>query len=167
MPVEQSPAAGLDTARRRAAGPSPAISRSSGFTLIEMLVTLAIASVLSLVALPSFQGQLQRVRRSDALVAMVQIELAQSRWRANGPSYGSLADLGVRRLSGSGYYRLQLDSESADGYRVVATALGAQAGDSGCRVFVLIVTGADPIRSSGPDIDTTNDAAANRRCWGT
>ncbi len=155
------------TPRRQAASASPERARGSGFTLIELLVTVAIAGVLLLVALPSFQGAIQRVRRSDALVAMIQIELAQSRWRANGPSYGSLADLGVRRLSGSGYYQLQLDSESAEGYRVVATALGAQAGDAGCRVFVLTMAGAEPIRSSGPDVDTANDATANRRCWGT
>lgn len=138
-----------------------------GFTLIEVLITLAITSVLSLIALPSFQNQVQRVRRSDALVAIIQVQLAESRWRANGPVYASLADLGVQQVSGSGHYRLQLDGESPEGYRLVATALGSQAGDAVCRVFVLTVIGAEPIRSSGPDVDIANDAATNRRCWGS
>ena len=41
---------------------------SAGFTLIETMVTIGIAGVLSSVAYPSIEGQLMRARRSDALV---------------------------------------------------------------------------------------------------
>ena len=62
-----------------------------GFTMVEILITLSMAGVLSSVALPTVQGHLQKARRADVLVSMMQVQLAQSRWRANGTSYGTLA----------------------------------------------------------------------------
>ena len=41
-----------------------------GFTLIEILSVLGIASVLSSIALPSFQGSLQKARRGGAAAAL-------------------------------------------------------------------------------------------------
>ena len=69
---------------------------SRGFTLIEILIALSMAGVLSSVAVPTFQGHLQKARRTDALVTMMQVQLAQSRWRANGSGYASLAQIGVK-----------------------------------------------------------------------
>ena len=72
---------------------------NAGFTLIETMVTIGIAGVLSSVAYPSLEGQVMRARRSDALVALMQAQFAQERFRANNASYGSLADAGVRPTS--------------------------------------------------------------------
>lgn len=138
-----------------------------GFTLVETLIAVAIAALLSMVAVPSFQGQLQRARRTDALVALLQIELAQARWRSNNDGYASLKQIGVPATSGAGHYTLRLLSDQgADGYTVVASAQGAQRSDTGCRVLRLNVIGGDSERASGPDEQVGNDAMANRRCWG-
>ena len=136
-----------------------------GFTLIEMLIALSMAGVLSSVAVPSFQGHLQKARRADALVTMMQVQLAQSRWRANGASYATLAQIGVRSVSSSGHYTLALSSDSDDGNEVPASATGAQAGDSACRNLLLRVSGANVVQASGPDATVANPAAINRKCW--
>ncbi|MDQ6628675.1 MAG: prepilin-type N-terminal cleavage/methylation domain-containing protein, partial [Pseudomonadota bacterium] len=84
-----------------------ASSRSSrGFTLIETMIVVGIAGVLSSIAYPSFTAHIQRARRSDAMVALMQVQLAQERFRSSNPSYGSLADLGLPSSSMSGHYSL-------------------------------------------------------------
>ncbi len=142
--------------RRRACG---------GFTLIEMLAVVAMTGVLTSIALPSFEGQLQRVRRADVLVSMMQVQAAQERWRSNGARYGSLADIGTPARSAAGHYQLQLVSADADGYDVLATASGTQARDAGCRNMAVRVSGANLAYASGPDARVANPADLNAKCW--
>ena len=136
-----------------------------GFTMVEVLVTLSMAGVLSSVALPTFQGHLQKARRADVVVSMLQVQLAQSRWRANGTNYGTLAQIGVSPVSMGGHYRLTLGSEGDDRYEVLASATGAQVGDAACRHMQLRVVGANVVQASGPDAAVANPAAVNRKCW--
>ncbi len=142
--------------RRRACG---------GFTLIEMLAVVAMTGVLTSIALPSFEGQLQRVRRADVLVSMMQVQAAQERWRSNGARYGSLADIGTPARSAAGHYQLQLVSADEDGYDVLATASGTQARDAGCRNMAVRVSGANLAYASGPDARVANPADLNAKCW--
>jgi type IV pilus assembly protein PilE len=146
---------------------SPSIPRrtAGGFTLIEMLVAVSVAGVLSSIAYPSFQGTLHKARRADAYVALLQAQAAQERWRANRRAYGSLADIGVRAVSTAGHYTLELQSADADGYVVVAVATGNQAGDKACRHLKLTMNGATVSHASGGDALTANPGTANRRCW--
>lgn len=136
-----------------------------GFTMVEILVTLSMAGVLSSVALPTFQGHLQKARRADVVVSMMQVQLAQSRWRANGSSYGTLAQIGVPSVSMGGHYTLALGSAADDRYEVLASATGAQASDTACRHMQLRVVGANVVQASGPDATVANPAAVNRKCW--
>ncbi|MGK2898289.1 MAG: type IV pilin protein [Burkholderiaceae bacterium] len=136
-----------------------------GFTLIELMVTVSIAGVLSSVALPSFEGQLQKARRTDVLLATVQAQAAQERYRSNATSYGSLAEIGVPARSAAGHYTLQVTAHGADGYELLATATGPQARDAACRHMKLTATGLNLVHASGPDAAVANPADVNRRCW--
>lgn len=52
----------------------PAVStgaRSAGFTLIEVMIVVVIVSILVAVALPAYQGSLQKGRRSDAMSGLL------------------------------------------------------------------------------------------------
>lgn|SRR5450755_3783573 len=148
--------------RRRAA-----LRRSGnrGFTLIETMIAVGIAGVLSSIAYPTLEGHVLRARRTDALVALMQAQLAQERHRANHSSYGDLAEIGMRDSSMSGYYTLQVASSSADSYVVVATAAGRQARDAACRTLRLGLDGSSLSYASGPDATASNPAEANRKCW--
>jgi type IV pilus assembly protein PilE len=137
-----------------------------GFTLIEILGVLGIASVLSSIAWPSFQGSLQKARRADALVAMAQVQIAQEHAFANRYRYASLAELRTPGRSTAGHYVLEVAAADEQGYELIARATGPQAGDTACRVLKLTIVAGSTTRSSGSDDRVGNDAAANRRCWG-
>jgi type IV pilus assembly protein PilE len=136
-----------------------------GFTLIELMLAVSIAGILSGVAYPSFMGQVQKVRRADALISMLQVQSAQERWRSNNLSYGALNEIGVAAVSTAGHYTLQVAAHSEIGYEIVATAIGAQANDLTCRTLRLRVTGANLVQASGPVASTDNPATLNRQCW--
>ena len=144
----------------------PAGRRASrGFTLVETLIAVGIAAILSGIAYPSLEGQLLRARRSDALVSLMQAQLAQERHRANHRNYGDLAAIGVRPRSPSGHYAIDVAASAADGYELVATATGRQAHDATCRTLRLVVAGGSVVFASGPDAAASNAAAVNRTCW--
>ena len=136
-----------------------------GFTLIELMITVSIAGILSSVALPSFESQLQKARRSDVLLAAMQVQAAQERFRSNAASYGSLVEIGVPATTTAHHYTLQITAYTADGYELLAAATGAQARDANCRHMRLTATGMNLSYGSGPDTALANPADANRKCW--
>lgn len=136
-----------------------------GFTLIELLAVLALAALLAAVAYPAYHGVVHKTRRAEALAALLQLQLAQERHRANHASYGALADLGLAAVSPQGHYTLAVVAANASGYQLLASAQGLQQGDVACRHLKLTLAGGDITHSSGPDAQTGNPEAANRRCW--
>ena len=138
---------------------------SRGFTLVETLIAVGIAGVLSGIAYPSLESQVMRARRSDALASLMQAHLAQERHRANHRSYGDSAAVGVPPTSLSGHYAIEVAASAVDGYELDATASGRQAHDTICRTLRLVVAGGSVVYASGPDAAASNAAAVNRKCW--
>lgn len=65
-----------------------------GFTLLELLVAIAIVGVLAAIALPTYLNQLKRARESEARVTLGAIVRAQQAYRLEQASYAdSLASL--------------------------------------------------------------------------
>jgi type IV pilus assembly protein PilE len=155
----------LASAGRRASIQSARRRSLRGFTLIELMLVVAVAGILSGVAYPSFMGQLQKIRRADALVALLQVQAAQERWRSNNPSYGSSAQLGLSETSSAGHYAIRVNAATELGYEVLATAQGVQAHDAACRYLRLRSDGGNLVQASGSDIDTSNPVHTNRQCW--
>ena len=136
-----------------------------GFTLIESLIAVAITGVLSTIAYPSVEAQVLRARRTDALVALMQVQLAEERYRANNAGYAALADLGIRDASSAGHYRLQAGMNASGGYDLLASAVAAQARDTNCRHLRIALVDGALVYASGSDATTGNGADANRACW--
>ena len=139
--------------------------RQRGFTLIELMVAVAVTGILSSVALPSFEGQLQKSRRADVLVSTMTVQAAQERFRSNGAGYGNLVEIGVPATSSAKHYTLQITANDADGFELLATATGLQARDVACRHMKLTSTGMNLVYASGADATVANTAAVNQKCW--
>lgn len=120
--------------------------KSNGFTLIELMITVAVIGLLAAVVFPSYQSQVRKSRRADAVQALAQLQQGQERFRANSPVYGAtLANAGiVNATTTGGYYTLAITtgSATATGYIATATAVagGSQAKDTGCTVLTTTVT---------------------------
>lgn len=145
-------------------GPLHPLQRA-GLGLIELLVVLAIAALLAAIAYPSYQGAVQKARRTEALAWFAQLQLAQARHRANHPRHATLGELGLGTRTPGGHYALSEQAPTASGYQVLASATGSQAADLRCRHLRLQLSGAEVRLASGPDPSVDNADAANRRCW--
>lgn len=117
-----------------------AARRVHGFSLIELLIVMAIAAILVMVALPAYNESVRKNRRSEAMTALSAVQQAQERWRANNVAYTTtLADLGLNAEDPWQYYTIAVvaagEEPLASAY--VATALGrsgtSQADDANCR----------------------------------
>ena len=147
-----------------------AVRRRNGFSLTELLVTLAILALLAAAAVPLWQRQVEQARRLDATDALMRIAVLQERFHFENGRYAGTAELGAAPPAGlgvsgteRGYYRLRLaalDGDLAAGYSLTATADpdGPQSSDHRCRVFVLDSTGRRFAESAGGE-----DSSA--ACW--
>lgn len=118
------------------------LSRSTpwcrGFTLLELLVVVALVALLTGLALPSYQSSMQRARRSDAREAL----LHGAQWLERVASlHGQYpeAEAYPARLSQSaaGHYRLRYaPGPDLASYSLTAFRQGAQLSDP-CGDFVL------------------------------
>jgi type IV pilus assembly protein PilE len=119
--------------------------RIAGFTLTELVVTVAVVAILAAIALPSYNSQIRKSRRSDAIQSITNVHLAQEKWRSSQPTYSSsLTALGFASspfTSTDGFYSVALSGASATGYVVTASAVSGkpQESDTACTSIVLTV----------------------------
>jgi type IV pilus assembly protein PilE len=125
-----------------------------GFTLIEVMIVVAIVAILATIALPSYQESVRKSRRADAVLALQRIQIEQEKFRAECPTYASNV-AGTRTCNGlgltlatsssDGYYTLNLPAvvNATTQYTATATAVTgtSQASDTGCTVLTLAVDG--------------------------
>ena len=114
----------------------------NGFTLVELMIVVAVVAILAGVAFPSYQEHVRKARRSDGKEALLRLQIEQERWRTNNASYASSpATLGLGTASVEGYYTIGITSGSATatGYTATATATGVQTADTGCTTLTLTV----------------------------
>lgn len=148
--------------------------QSQGFSLVELMVALAVAGIIGAIAYPAYTSQIQRSRRADAIAALTAVMQAQERYRSNVSTYASsLSDLKLDISQITPYYEVNLEGvvPSAGGsptyeigYVATATPVSAskQSGDSKCKSFIVTLRGATPKYTATGDpngADTTSD------CW--
>ncbi len=147
-----------------------------GYTLIEIIIVMAIVALLAAVAVPSYQGQIQKSRRGDALAAVTAAAAAQERWYFQISGYSDSVDniggTGGSLISPEGYYSVTVANNSGVGncvgggtvayncFTLTATAVAGktQANDDDCASFSMTQLGERTALDSA-----SNDATS--QCW--
>lgn len=92
---------------------------NKGFTLIELMITVAIIGILAAIAMPSYVEYVERARRADGKGALLSTVLAQEKWRANNTTYGTTVNiLGTSTTSPDGYYTISVSGNTATEYSI-------------------------------------------------
>jgi type IV pilus assembly protein PilE len=66
----------------------PLQRKARGFTLIELMITVAVIGILAAIALPSYTSYVARARRADARAQLVQIAQFMQRFYSANDQYG-------------------------------------------------------------------------------
>jgi type IV pilus assembly protein PilE len=69
--------------------------RRRGFTLIELVVTMAIVAILAMIAIPSYNSFMMKGRRASAQSFLMDVAQREQQYLLDNRSYGSLAQLNL------------------------------------------------------------------------
>lgn len=140
---------------------SPHMKLPRGFTLIEMMITVALIAILAAIALPSYSSQVRKGRRADAESFMMDVVARQQQFLLDRRTYATsvtaaAADNGLGLTlpsSVSAYYTvLSLDVTTGPmGFTLTLRPTGSQQADS---------CGDLTINQSG-----TKSASGSGTCW--
>jgi type IV pilus assembly protein PilE len=150
--------------------------RAAGFSLIELMVTVAIATILVTVAVPSYLYEVRKGRRTDAKTALLDLAGREERYFSinNGLYTTSLASLGYGAtatfpisVGSSGEYQITSANFSVTAgttttvatFSITATPTAGtdQAKDTNCATFTITNTGAQT--------STNSSGTATTNCW--
>lgn len=114
-------------------------SHERGFSLLELMLVVALISLLVGVAYPSYQASVAKGRRVEAHSSLLKMQMEQEYYRMVHGSYASATggksnDVKARALR---YFTLKIDKASATTYQLSATAKGEQVADIGCLTMTL------------------------------
>ena len=124
--------------------------REFGFTLIELMIVVAVIAVLAAIALPMYAEHVRKGKRAEAMQALGDLQLRQASWRADNPTYGNTtgATQALGNLFGSvanvtAYnnglknYSIAVSDNTGTDYVVTATRKNDLANDPKCANFVV------------------------------
>jgi len=141
--------------------------RQRGVTLIELMTVVVIIAIIATIAIPSYRRYLIRSQRSEAKIALLQLQTAQEKFYLQNNSYVDNANfstapptgLGISNTTETGKYTLSITAFGAGGVSYTATATpktgGGQTDDKECTTYTITDRGTKGSTGS----------ATSQTCW--
>ncbi|MEG1767526.1 MAG: type IV pilin protein [Comamonas sp.] len=141
---------------------SPYKNPQQGFTLIEMLIAVALVGILAAVAIPSYSEYVRRGHRAEARAGLLQAAQWMERASTATGAYPTIDAFNATTLTTvpSSRYTIAIDAGRTDStYSLTATPQNAQTGDR-CGAFTLRQDGL-----RGAKGKKANEAGYESNCW--
>lgn len=133
--------------------------KQAGFTLIELMIAVAIVGILSAVVYPSYTESVRRGDRASARAAMLEVQQFMERYYAANNAYAVVDGSGnvtnpalparlANAPAGSPKYRLSLGTASVNAYTITATPINTDK----CGNLTLTNTGVKGRSGTGPSV---------------
>jgi len=136
-----------------------------GFSLLELLITLAILAIIMNYAIAAWREQIIKTRRTEAMALLMQVAARQEQFRLQALRYADGAELSATPpaglgINGSGPNYLLATTATADDFQATATVQtgGPQADDTACWLF-----GIDS--SGGRWAENRDGTNTSEQCW--
>jgi type IV pilus assembly protein PilE len=134
-------------------------SRESGFTLIELMIVVAIVAIIGSIAYPSYQTHVQRTNRAVAAGCLQEMAQHMERRYTTNMVYNSAAAVPALAcaadVAGRYVFAFAAGQPTATTYTIEATPQGPQATDTRCGTLGITHQGTKSISGTA----TVND------CW--
>lgn len=124
------------------------------YTLLELLIVLVIAAILSALTYQFYRGHIVAVRRTDAQLTLLKLSAALENYYLQHNTYegATLTNVGIREKSTQGFYRLSFElKQNGQSYVAKAIPLGVQAiQDKACGTLLLMTDGRRSYEGADP-----------------
>lgn len=141
--------------------------RQQGFSLIELMITVAIIAILSAIAYPSYQESIRKGKRADAVASLSSAAQWMERNFSDSARYdrlpsgaaialpSNIATVPEGSTATDKYYDVTISAVGQTTYTLQATPINSMAGDA-CGSFTLTQTGAKGLSGNSKPV---------QECW--